>query len=101
MQNQSELLRRLWAVVAAASGNRRRWQSALAVVFLLLGNLPFGLVEQTRAQSLAAKLHNQRTSSLDLELAGDLANLPGRMRSRIKRIGLDLADGELLDAWGL
>ncbi len=85
MQNQSELLPRLWAVVAAASGNGRLWQSAFAVVFLLLGNLPFGLVEQTRAQSLAAKLHNQRTSSLDLELAGDLANLPANSTRYITR----------------
>jgi mono/diheme cytochrome c family protein len=85
MQNQSELLRRLWAVVAAASGNGRLWQSAFAVVFLLLGNLPFGLVEQTRAQSLAAKLHNRRTSSLDLELAGDLANLPANSTRYITR----------------
>jgi mono/diheme cytochrome c family protein len=85
MQNQSELLRTLWAVVAAAFENGRLWQSAFAIVFLLLANLPFGLVQPTRAQSLATKLHNHRTSSLDLELAGDLANLPPNSTRYITR----------------
>jgi mono/diheme cytochrome c family protein len=85
MQNQSQRLPALRAVVAAAFGSGRLWQFAFAVVFLLLANLPFGLAQQTRAPSLATKLRTHRSSSSDLELAGDLANVPAKSTRYITR----------------
>jgi mono/diheme cytochrome c family protein len=82
MQNHSRLPRA--AVVAAAFGSGRFSQPIVAII-LLIASLSLFVVRQSRTQSLAAKLHANRASPLDLELGGDLANLPPNSTRYITR----------------
>ena len=82
MQNQCELPQA--AVVAAAFGSGRVSQPTVALILLIATLSPF-VVQPSRAQSLAGKLHTSRTSPLDLELGGDLANLPSNSTRYITR----------------
>src|SRR3984957_12760585 len=82
MQNQSRLPQA--AVVAAAFGSGRFSQPTVAIILLIASLSLFG-VQPSRTQSLASKLHTSRTSPLDLELGGDLANLPSHSTRYITR----------------
>jgi mono/diheme cytochrome c family protein len=82
MQNQSRLPQ---AVVVAAAFGRGRFSQPTVAIILLIATLSLFVVQPCRAQSLAAKLHTSRTSPLDLELGGDLANLPSNSTRYITR----------------
>ncbi len=86
MQNQSKLPQA--AVVAAAFGSGRISQPIVVLItfiILLIASLTLFAVQPPRAQSLATKLHTNRASPLDLELGGDLANLPPNSTRYITR----------------
>ncbi len=83
MQNQSKQPQA--AVVAAAFGSGRFSQPTVALIVFLIASLSLFVVQSSRAQSPAAKLHANRTSPLDLELGGDLANLPPNSTRYITR----------------
>ena len=73
------------AVVAAAFGSGHFSQPTVVVIVLLITSLGLFVVQPSRTQSLAAKLHTNRASPLDLELGGDLANLPSNSTRYINR----------------
>jgi mono/diheme cytochrome c family protein len=83
MQNQYELSQA--AVVGAAFGSGRFSQPTVVLIVLLIASLSVFVVQPSRAQSLTARLHTNRASPLDLELGGDLANLPPNSARYITR----------------
>ena len=83
MQNQYELSQA--AFVGAAFGSRRFSQPTVVLIVLLIASLSVFVVQPSRAQSLTARLHTNRASPLDLELGGDLANLPPNSARYITR----------------
>ena len=83
MQNQYELSQA--AVGGAAFGSGRFSQPTVVLIVLLIASLSVFVVQPSRAQSLTARLHTNRASPLDLELGGDLANLPPNSARYITR----------------
>jgi mono/diheme cytochrome c family protein len=82
MQSQS---RRPHAGIAAAAFGSGRLSQPTVGIILLIASLSLFIVQLSRAQSLAAKLNTNRVSPLDLELGGDLANLPSHSTRYITR----------------